>query len=372
MMLDYKILKWDITSHCNLRCIHCRSKEFYGHDRKDMLSDLGTNDVLNTIDKLCEAGFRKIIIGGGEPFIRSDILVILTHMHNHGLEISLSTNGTCLDEGSIKAVVRMNLSEILFSMDGAVPETHDFIRGKDGAFDKLNKNIQLFIRYKNNYAKNTKIIISTVLTKYIKNEIDGILELSQKLGVNGIRFAPLFNMGAAKSNEKIISLSHEEVFEVGENIVDRIQDFPTLDVDLLFKTPMLIEYYNKKYNINMQMNYNGCTATIASAYMQPDGAIFPCMRVTDTSEFVKRGFLNMKRLRITENSFDQIWNSVYFKDFYNKVICRDPSLYDVFIPCYRCKYNKKTCNPCPLLCVGKKEAKIELCLIAEKKLNKLR
>jgi len=29
----FKFIQWDITSRCNLSCIHCRSESFYGeHD----------------------------------------------------------------------------------------------------------------------------------------------------------------------------------------------------------------------------------------------------------------------------------------------------------------------------------------------------
>lgn len=135
----------EITNKCNLRCRMCW---FWGErgvgDRYDR-SEMSTDDIYTLIDEV--ACFKPLIyIGGGEPFVRSDILKVLEHIKNYGLTVWLTTNGTLLDHDKIKQLVELGIDGIAFSIDGD-EEMHDFVRGM-GMFYKVTKSIRELFKYR--------------------------------------------------------------------------------------------------------------------------------------------------------------------------------------------------------------------------------
>ena len=128
-----------VTSRCGLNCGHC----FY---REELL-----NGNINSEMKLWEyeaftrncPSFPKLILTGGEPFLRQDLVDIVHlfyHNQSRSRQITIPTAGQHPD--AIEDLVRRSLTncpdlilEIQLSIDG-VGENHDGIRGK-GQFDKL-------------------------------------------------------------------------------------------------------------------------------------------------------------------------------------------------------------------------------------------
>lgn len=80
----------DITSNCNLRCKHC-------YIRPDGTSeDLTTNEWRTILNSLADSGCLRLLITGGEPFLRQDFLEIYSHAKSLGFLITIFTNGTLL------------------------------------------------------------------------------------------------------------------------------------------------------------------------------------------------------------------------------------------------------------------------------------
>ena len=114
---------YDITTKCNLKCIHCYSTTNY--------EELKKNDVKHVIDNLFRGGASIIDFGGGEPLLRDDIFDILSYSKSIGLYTSISTNGILLDEDCINRLKTLKIDHVCISLDGAKPETHDYIRNKN-------------------------------------------------------------------------------------------------------------------------------------------------------------------------------------------------------------------------------------------------
>ena len=63
---------WEVTSSCNLRCIHCHSP------RSDGGRDLDTEEGKGLLQQLAEVdSFRMIAFTGGEPLLRKDLFELL-------------------------------------------------------------------------------------------------------------------------------------------------------------------------------------------------------------------------------------------------------------------------------------------------------
>ena len=57
---------WEITHHCNARCLHCYSAS--GPDC-DASGELPLSSALEVIDQLAEAGVLVLAFSGGEPVV---------------------------------------------------------------------------------------------------------------------------------------------------------------------------------------------------------------------------------------------------------------------------------------------------------------
>jgi molybdenum cofactor biosynthesis enzyme MoaA len=99
-------LRLAVTDRCNLRCFYCMPEE--GLDwlsRKELMT---YEEMLQACTLLVKMGVEKIRITGGEPFVRKDIMQLLTALSKlDGLkELSLTTNGvlTASHVAELKAI----------------------------------------------------------------------------------------------------------------------------------------------------------------------------------------------------------------------------------------------------------------------------
>ena len=88
---------WEIASACNLRCRHC-----YHASGDQKSNDLTETECFDLIKELAGLGVYKLIIGGGEPFIRSDFVNIVELADGLGMSIVVATNGTLLNENTCR------------------------------------------------------------------------------------------------------------------------------------------------------------------------------------------------------------------------------------------------------------------------------
>lgn len=82
-------VSFTLTNKCNLSCSHCALSA--SPLSQDILS---TNDVKYAIDKIIDINPNTLILTGGEPFIRKDILEIISYIRtNFKNKLVIMTNG---------------------------------------------------------------------------------------------------------------------------------------------------------------------------------------------------------------------------------------------------------------------------------------
>lgn len=133
-----------VTARCALNCGHC----FYREELKN--GKQAEEFTLDEYDRFTSKlpSFPKLILTGGEPFLRTDLVDIATMFYENqsqARQITIPTAGSHTDR-IVDLVERLLLPrkdlilEIQLSIDG-VGEQHDSIRGK-GAFDKMMRTYE--------------------------------------------------------------------------------------------------------------------------------------------------------------------------------------------------------------------------------------
>ena len=144
-----------LTYRCNYSCDMCFLRK---HNRNDF--EFSLNDLEQF---LCDKKLNKVILTGGEIFIRNDCIKIINYFNTKAKEVTIITNGSYLDDGLINEINNFkNVKDIIFSIDG-LKNTHDQIR-KNGSFDHILSII-------NNFSEEKNLIVNTVVQEKNINEI---------------------------------------------------------------------------------------------------------------------------------------------------------------------------------------------------------
>ena len=81
---------FDITSRCNLKCIHCYINGTCSGN------ELTYQEICDILDQIADEGCLWLVITGGEPLMRPDFMDIYRYAKNKGIFVTLFTNGTLI------------------------------------------------------------------------------------------------------------------------------------------------------------------------------------------------------------------------------------------------------------------------------------
>lgn len=131
---------WELTRACALACSHCRATA----QHRSNPDELVTEEAIRLVDELAEMAPPMLILTGGDPLMRSDVLEIASYATDQGMRVGLSPSATArLVNYDFQAIRAAGIERISLSLDGATRETHDAFRGLKGTFDHTVKAIEL-------------------------------------------------------------------------------------------------------------------------------------------------------------------------------------------------------------------------------------
>jgi len=122
------------TMRCNLRCTGCYS----GLYSKD--GELSEEEIDRVLAECKRLGIYFVVVSGGEPYIMKDVWLRLFKKYNDMYFLTY-TNGTLLDEPTVKALARLGNVAPGISVEGFKEHT-DKRRGQ-GVYDKVMKTMDL-------------------------------------------------------------------------------------------------------------------------------------------------------------------------------------------------------------------------------------
>jgi radical SAM protein with 4Fe4S-binding SPASM domain len=130
----------EVTARCNARCGYCYLQDC-------SFKELSTEQLCAAIDKLSKSGVFHLHVSGGEPFLRPDILDVLSFAFDHGIfQCTLFSNGILLNNKHREFIVKNRdfFRDIQMSVFSHVPEINDRFLGVPGAFDAILENALFF------------------------------------------------------------------------------------------------------------------------------------------------------------------------------------------------------------------------------------
>lgn len=205
------IVVWNCTRTCNLRCVHCYSDSF----AKKYPGELDTAQAKVMIDDLVAFKVPALLFSGGEPTTRPDLFELIAHATGQGLRVTVSTNGTLIDEAKARQFKDLGVTYVGISLDG-IGKTNDLFRGKDGAFDAAVRGIR------HCHAVGQKVGLRLTLTRRNCTDLHDIFDFIQQENIQRACFYHLVYSGRGNTADE---LSHAEIRRAMDIIVERTVSF---------------------------------------------------------------------------------------------------------------------------------------------------
>jgi heme d1 biosynthesis radical SAM protein NirJ len=183
------VVIWNLVRRCNLTCRHCYSIS----GDVDFPGELSTEEVYRVLDDLKTCSVPALILSGGEPLLRPDILDISRRARTLGIYLALSTNGTLIDEAWADRIAEVGYDYVGISLDG-LEATHDTFRRRKGAFAASLAAVR---RCRD---RGIKVGLRFTLTKDNAAELPAVLSLAEDEGIDKFYLSHLNYAGRGNKN----------------------------------------------------------------------------------------------------------------------------------------------------------------------------
>ncbi|MDE1482045.1 radical SAM protein [Xenorhabdus bovienii] len=335
---------FDITNACNLACSHCHAAS-----GKRLNDELNTEEIINIISQLQYSGVIDLTIAGGEPFLRPDIIDILSHAQScNGLYTTVVTNGTLLKTDIIQELsVCCPDIGINISIDGSTPDKLDILRHRKNRDQKRKKILFSQIIKGAKYVSNADLPlgISFVMSDLNVDELESVYRLAiEKLGalsVTAIRFFPA-GYGINHLNE--LELKYKRWEQIILQLTKNHEKFKKLTISVSAPWEIYLPLISNGYSPEEISDIWGYRSTLmdsmySSNYQTADASGIGDLNISGNG-LVYPSVLMSRNNRVLcgdlrKNTINEIW---YNSSTLKKI--RKIQISDIGYPCNTCEISK--------------------------------
>ncbi|MBI3315979.1 MAG: TIGR04053 family radical SAM/SPASM domain-containing protein [Candidatus Omnitrophica bacterium] len=305
---------WEMTRACALKCVHCRAEAL---DRRSP-EELSTEQALALLREIRLFGKPLVVLTGGDPMRRPDILEIVEYGTRQGLRMAVTPSATAeMTPDKIRRLKEKGLARLAVSLDGSTAGIHDAFRRVPGSFGWTLD----IIRWANEIG--LPVQINTTVTKYNLEDLDALCSLLESLKIVLWSVFFLVPVGRGKLEDEIRGRDYEKVFHKMAALAE--------------KAPFDIKSTEAPHyrRVIAQKKMNGASPVAGPGFFTPsgnlgeDGIGRAARGVNDGNGFVfvshageifPSGFLPLSAGNVKTDSLVDVYrNSTLFRDL------RDPS-----------------------------------------------
>lgn len=226
------VVVWNCTRTCNLACLHC-----YSDSHAQRYDQLSGDEGRAMIDDIARMGSPAMLFSGGEPLVRDDVLDLMMHARTAGLNVTLSTNGTLIDDAVAMELAGIGVRYVGISLDG-IGAVHDHFRGRIGAFDKAIAGIRALKR------AGVRVGVRITLSPSAIDSLDDLFALVEDEGIDRVCCYHMVPAGRGQSHALLTPVETraavERIFDRTERWVREERPVEVLTVDNYADGPALV------------------------------------------------------------------------------------------------------------------------------------
>ncbi len=265
------IVSWNITGACHLRCPHC-----YLDARYRRTGELSTSEGLRLIGQMAEAGTELLILTGGEPMARKDLLQLASHASAQGIGVVLGTTGTPITPRRARLLREAGVTAAGISLDSLDPAKHDAFRGVPGSWRAAVRGMEAC------REEGLELLVHTTALKMNREEAPEIAAFAHRMGARAFH---LFFLVCTGRGEELSDLSPQEYEELLNYVLDAQDGFPGMMVRARCAP------YIGRLAVERGMppqGSAGCLAGTTYCRITPTGDVTPCPYLPAVAGNVKR------------------------------------------------------------------------------------
>ncbi len=284
-----KQLFFELTLNCNEHCQHCGSR--CGDVRADEMSPLEWKQILDQVKEDFEGSLPQINVTGGEPLLYPGFEEVLSYAHELGFKWGMTSNAILITPEVAKMLQRCGMNTISVSIDG-LPDTHDKIRGLNGAYARAMEGIQNLI----DLQCVDQIMVTTVVNHKTIGELDALYEIMSQIDIDSWRVMGIEPIGRA--------MDHEDLLLTGEDhiaLLDFVRDKRANNDPVTYGC---CHYLGLDYEREVRDWYFFCMAGVTVASITVSGDVYGCLDIDRTQEGVIQGNIHDRR-------FSDIWKNEF-------------------------------------------------------------
>lgn len=270
---------WEITHHCNARCLHCYSAS--GPEATS--EELPLPQALALIDQLADSGVLVLAFSGGEPLMHRHWDELVGHAVRRGLNVNVGSNGSCINDRNADRLKELGVKSVTISLDSHDPTTHDHFRQLPGCYDKAVAAVERLV------ARGVRVVVGFTPTRLNWKDGRQVIELASRLGADAVNLSEYVPAGRGTRG---LALAPNELHSVLQEWVDARETF---------KDRLEIMWHDCRVGLLVtkeeQRKYVGCGAGRLIARIMPDGTVTPCV------------FLPTTIGNIPKDGFRQLWTA---------------------------------------------------------------
>lgn len=279
------LISWNVTRRCNLNCAHCYLDA--GHRAVPSSRELTTPEGFRLLDEIAEfCSGALLILSGGEPLLRRDILDLARYATNKKLMVVLGTNGYIVTEEVVRRFLDIGIAGLGISLDSLKPTVHDTFRGRTSSWRRAVMAMETCRKWGLDFQVQTSVTSDNIL------EIASLMKFASELGA---RVFNLFFLVCTGRGEQVTDITPIQYEQVLSQIVQSDGHYNGMLVRARC-APYIsrIALQNQK-EVSPRENYLGCIAATHYCRITPDGEVTPCP------------YLPVQAGNLREKGFAEIW-----------------------------------------------------------------
>ena len=275
-----RLVAWEVTRQCNLRCAHCRAAA----ERGAYVGELSLDEAKALVDDIASFAKPILILTGGEPLLCPWLWDIVPYARERGLKPVIGTNATLVDAAMAAKVAAAGVSRVSVSLDFPTAEEHDRFRGLAGAFDATLRGIRVL------REAGVEVQVNTTVTRLNRHLLPSIHGLALELDVQALHPFLLVPTGRG-ADLSDVSLTADE-YEATLRWVCETQKTSPLE----FKPTDAPQYQRLVRQMSCSQGYGkGCLAGTGFCFVSHVGDVQPC------------GYFGLRLGNVRKTPLSRIW-----------------------------------------------------------------
>jgi len=219
-----------ITTICDISCPYC-PRQFYTEEVEPGLMDF---DSFAPLAGCLEYAEEAYFFGLGEPFLHPRFFDFLSLSRKTGVRMETSSHGMSLDKKTREKILASGLDVLTISLDGAKPQTFEFLR-KGARFETVLSNIAALQKEKIMKGTNKPAVyFATAVSQHNVDELPSIVKLAKKLGCVRVVFTDLILVDQKNAS---LSVAKTDLFKINLDKAKALGEKYGIEVLYFFQYP---------------------------------------------------------------------------------------------------------------------------------------